>query len=55
MGIDSTLRHMCEYSGGIISGSPGPLSHQMGVEDDTGVKDRAYQSLRLLEHSEFAL
>lgn len=55
MGIDSTLRHMCEYSGGIISGSPGPLSHQMGVEDDVLVKDSALQSLKLLEHSEFAI
>lgn len=55
MGIDSTLRHMCEYNGGIISGSPGPLSHQMGVEDDPLVKDSAVQSLRLLEPSEFGI
>jgi len=54
IGIDSTLRHMCEYHGA-ISGSPGPLSHQMGVEDDIGVKDRALQALKLLDHSDLAM
>lgn len=39
----------------MISGSPGPLSHQMGVEDDTGVKEKAREALNLLEYGEFTL
>jgi hypothetical protein len=38
-----------------MSGSPGPLSHQMGVEDDISVKDRALQALKLLDHSDFTV
>ena len=54
-GFDSTLRHMCDFGGGMISGSPGPLSHQMGVEDDVGVKEKAREALALLEYGEFTL
>ena len=39
----------------MISGSPGPLSHQMGVEDDVGVKEKAREALALLEYGEFTL
>lgn len=55
-GFDSTLRHMCDFGGGgMISGSPGPLCHQMGVEDDAGVKEKAREALALLEFGEFTL
>ena len=53
-GLDSTLRHMCDFGGG-ISGSPSPLSHQMGVEDDVGVKEKAREALTLLEYGELTL
>jgi hypothetical protein len=48
---------MCEYNIGIISGSPGPFNHghQMGVEDDVAVKDRALQALKLLEHGDYSI
>ncbi|OBZ65761.1 Acetolactate synthase, mitochondrial [Grifola frondosa] len=54
-GIDSTLRHMCEYNGGAsLSLSPtrrpsGGL--QMGVEDDQEVKEKAREALRWLERN----
>lgn len=54
-GFDSTLRHMCDCGGAVISGSPGPLGHQMGVEDDVGVKEKAREALGLLEYGEFTL
>ena len=50
-GLDSTLRRMCNFGGG-ISGSPGPLSHQMRVEDDAGVKEKAREALAFLEYGE---
>ncbi|KAF9651456.1 ARM repeat-containing protein [Thelephora ganbajun] len=55
VGFDSTLRHMCDFGGGMTNGSPGPLSHQMGVEDDVGVKEKAREALALLEYGEFTL
>ena len=54
-GFDSTLRRMCDFGGGTISGSPGPLGHQMGVEDDVGVREKAREALTLLEYGEFTL
>jgi len=54
-GFDSTLRHMCDFGGGMISSSPGLLGHQMGVEDDLGVKEKAREALALLEYGEFTL
>lgn len=54
-GLDSTLRHMCDFGGGMISGSPSALSHQMGVEDDVGVKEKAREALGLLEYGELTL
>jgi hypothetical protein len=53
-GIISTLKHICECTGG-VSSSPGgrTSSHQwhMFVEDDREVIDRARQAMDLLEHS----
>jgi armadillo repeat-containing protein 8 len=53
-GIISTLKHICECTGG-VSSSPGgrTSSHQwhMFVEDDREVIDKARQALNLLEHS----
>ena len=53
-GIDSTLRHMCEYGGTLLSSSPATrfgMGMQMGVEDDREVKDKAREALHLMELS----
>ncbi|KAL6300508.1 ARM repeat-containing protein [Sparassis latifolia] len=52
-GIDSTLRHMCEYNGG-MGGSPTrrfSIGLQMGAEDDWEVKEKARDALHWLEHN----
>ncbi|KAI0929233.1 hypothetical protein AcW1_006226 [Taiwanofungus camphoratus] len=48
-GIDSTLRHMCEYSGG-LGGSPA-RRFAMGKEDDSEVQEKARDALHWLEHN----
>ncbi|TFY75860.1 hypothetical protein EWM64_g8156 [Hericium alpestre] len=51
-GLDSTLRHICEYGGGPIS--PGAASATaIGVERD--VKDKARRALDLIEHQSHSL
>ncbi|KAI0086228.1 ARM repeat-containing protein [Irpex rosettiformis] len=52
-GIDSTLRHMCDYGGGIMASSPTSTRfhnhhYHMGVEDDREVKDKARDALNRL-------
>ncbi len=53
-GIDSTLRHMCDYGGGgILSLSPTTrysMGLQMGMEDDREVKEKAREALHWFEH-----
>lgn len=50
-GIDATLRHMCDYGGGLIASSPTTSALSMGVEDDSEVREIARDALRWLEHS----
>ncbi|OCH93874.1 ARM repeat-containing protein [Obba rivulosa] len=53
-GIDSTLRHICEYSGGGISVSPTRrflAGAHMGLEDDWEVKEKAKEALHWLERN----
>ena len=49
-GIDATLRHMCDSGGGLIS-SPTTSALSMGVEEDSEVRDKAREALRLLERN----
>lgn len=50
-GIDMTLKHMCDYGGGLLASSPtSAFSHQMGVEEDKEVRENAREALRWLEH-----
>lgn len=53
-GIDSTLKHICEYGSSLLASSPvtrfGMGFHMhMGVEDDREVKEKAREALHLLE------
>ena len=53
-GIDSTLRHMCEFSSSLMAASPvGRMGAglQMGVEEDREVKEKAREALHLIEMS----
>ena len=49
-GIDTTLRHMCDYGGGPIASSPTTSSLSMGVEEDSEVREKAREALHWLEH-----
>jgi armadillo repeat-containing protein 8 len=51
VGIDATLRHMCDYGGGLIASSPTTSSLSMGVEEDSEVREKAREALRWLERS----
>lgn len=48
-GIDTTLRHMCDY-GGLVASSP-TSTFSMGVEEDSEVREKAREALRWLERS----
>ncbi|THH31110.1 hypothetical protein EUX98_g3068 [Antrodiella citrinella] len=57
-GIDSTLRHICDSgyagTGGSFGGAGSPIARtgsgfQMGMEDDTEVKEKAREALQWLE------
>ena len=54
-GIESTLRHICDYGGGFMSSSPTSTrfhhhhSHHIGIEDDREVKSKAKEALNLLQ------
>ncbi|KIP08711.1 hypothetical protein PHLGIDRAFT_103862 [Phlebiopsis gigantea 11061_1 CR5-6] len=50
-GIDVTLRHMCDYGGGLITSSPTTSALSMGVEEDSEVREIARDALRWLERS----
>jgi hypothetical protein len=51
-GITSTLRHICEWTGGVGVSPTGRGQHwNMFIEDDREVVDQARQALSLLEHS----
>lgn len=50
-GIDSTLRHMCDYGGVLLASSPtSRFAHPLGVEDDREVKEKARTALTRLQH-----
>ncbi|KAI0683713.1 armadillo-type protein [Cytidiella melzeri] len=50
-GIDSTLRHMCDYGGGFLGASPTTtrFHHHLGVEDDREVKEKAREALERIQ------
>lgn len=50
-GIDTTLRHMCDYGGGLMASSPTVSTLSMGVEEDSEVREKAREALRWLERS----
>ena len=50
-GIDMTLRHMCDYGGGLVASSPTTSTFPMGVEEDSEVREKAREALRRLERS----
>ncbi|EKM55266.1 uncharacterized protein PHACADRAFT_255760 [Phanerochaete carnosa HHB-10118-sp] len=50
-GIDTTLRHMCDYGGGLAAASPMASAFSMGVEEDSEVREKAREALRWLERS----
>lgn len=58
-GIDSTLRHMCEFGSSLLSSSPITrygMGLHMGIEDDREVKEKAREALHLMElHGEMGL
>lgn len=52
VGIDSTLRHMCEYNNPMLATSPTirySMGLQMGAEDDSEVKEKAREALQYME------
>ena len=52
VGIDSTLRHMCEYSNPMLASSPTArhgMGLHMGIEDDREVKNKAREALLYME------
>ena len=50
-GIDTTLRHMCDYGGGLVAASPTASAFTMGVEEDSEVREKAREALRWLERN----
>ena len=50
-GIDTTLRHMCDYGGGLVAASPTGSAFTMGVEEDSEVREKAREALRWLERT----
>lgn len=46
-----TLRHMCDYGGGLVAISPTSTTLSMGVEEDSEVRENAREALRWLERS----
>ena len=59
-GIDSTLRHMCDYGSSLLSSSSPAMRFgmglQMGIEDDREVLETVRDALRLMEmHGELGM